>query len=82
MTRKAMLDKSGAYSKVSAKAELNLQLRMTLQLHAALLEICHFYVPNICQCTKYLNLQIAIEQCWCEGILTELRELEQQQKAK
>ena len=35
MTRKAMLDKSGAYSKVSAKAELNLQLRMTLQLHAA-----------------------------------------------
>ena len=33
--RKAMLDKSGAYSKLSAKAELNLQLRMTLQLHAA-----------------------------------------------
>ena len=35
MTRKAMLDKCGVYSKLSAKAELNLQLRMTLQLHAA-----------------------------------------------
>ena len=34
MTWKAMLNKSGVYSKVSAKAELNLQLRMTLQLHA------------------------------------------------
>ena len=50
MTRKAMLDKSGAYSKLSAKAELNLQLRMALQLHAvrpagSLPFMCTKYLP-------------------------------------
>ncbi len=59
---KATLDKSGAYSKDSAKAELNLQLSMALQLHAVRpagsLQFC---VPNIRPSMKYPNLQ-AIEQ--------------------
>ena len=62
MTWKAMLDKSGAYSKHSAKAELNLQLNVALQLHAVRpagsLQLC---VPNIHPSMKYPNLQ-AIKQ--------------------
>ena len=83
MTRKAMLDKSGVYSKLSAKAELNLQLRMTLQLHAATCSMAWWkFAIFMYPCMKYKNLQGVIEQCRCEGILTKLRELERKRKPK
>ena len=60
--RKATLDKSGVYSKHSAKSRAELQLTMALQLHAARpARSLPFYVPNIRPCTKYPNLQ-AIKQ--------------------
>ena len=76
---KAMLDKSGAYSKLSAKSRAEFTAEHPWQCsyrQRGLLEVYHFCVPNICPCTKYPNLQRAIKQCQCEGILTELRELE------
>ena len=81
--QKAMLDKSGAYSKLSAKrrAEFTAEHGIAATCSTACWKFAIL-------CTKYLpihkisELMRAIEQCLCEGILTELRELEQKQKGK
>ena len=75
--QKATLDKSGAYSKLSAKAELNLQLSMALQLATCSVTCWKFAIfvyPQISACMH--KIQKVTEQCLCEGILTELEQNE------
>ena len=74
MMGRTMLDKSGTYSKLSAKSRVEFTAEHGIAATCSV--ACWKFAILCCPCMKYSNLQRAIKQCRCEGILTELRELE------